>query len=535
MARAPVSERTQVFRSASLIGLLTLFSRFLGMARDIFSASVFGVTMVWDAFVIAWTVPNLFRRLFGEGALSSTFIPVYAGALEEGPSARPKKVLRDTLGALLLLLGAIVALGVAFCLVLPSLAGGLGGEKLGLATRLTALLLPYLLLICVTALYSAVLNVHRRFAAAAFGPALLNVFWLGGLGVAVFAYPGQPLRQIVVVGVALLAGGFAQVVLLIPQLIRFTGFPRPTLGISNPDVRRIGSLAAPVLFGLAILQVNVLLDRFIAEFCVPQDGAVSALWYGNRLIQFPLGTIAVAVSTAAFPLLSRLAARDEIGRMKRVLVGALKGTFFLSLPAAVGLIILAEPVVDLLFGHGAFAKDADAVRRTAWVVIFYSLGIPAYSLLFTTTRAFYALQDTVTPTRVAMGALGINLALNLTLVWVFEEGGLALATAISAALQLVVLFVLLRRRIGFQPILDLLLPGMKTVLSTAVMSGACLVVWQTLPILGGEGVSARFAKLAVVIGLGAMVFFLASVLLRDANLAVLRRRGKPALDMEENE
>jgi putative peptidoglycan lipid II flippase len=464
------------------------------MVRDIFSASVFGVTQVWDAFVIAWTVPNLFRRLFGEGALSSTFIPVYSEALEEGPPERSRKVLRDTLGALLLLLGTIVALGVAFCLLLPSLAGADGGEKLGLTSRLTALLLPYLLLICVTALCSAVLNVHRRFAAAAFGPALLNVFWIGGLGVAVFVYPGQLSRQIVVVGIALLGGGIAQIALLVPQLIRFTGVPRPALGFSNPDVRRIGSLAAPVLFGLAILQVNVLLDRFIAEFCVPEHGAVSALWYGNRLIQFPLGTIAVAVSTAAFPLLSRLAARDEIARMKRVLAGALNGTFFLSLPAAVGLIILAKPVVNLLFGHGAFAANRDAVHRTTWVVIFYSLGIPAYSLLFTTTRAFYALKDTVTPTRVAMGALGINLALNLTLVWVFREGGLALATAISATLQLAVLLFLLRRRVGFRPLADLLLPGMKTVLSTAVMGGACLVVWHTLPILGGEGFSARFAK-----------------------------------------
>ncbi|MHC4778132.1 MAG: murein biosynthesis integral membrane protein MurJ [Planctomycetota bacterium] len=520
-----------MFRSASLIGLLTLVSRILGMVRDVVSASVFGAGMIWDAFIIAWTVPNLFRKLFGEGALSSTFIPVYAEALEDGPPERPRRVLRSTLGALLVLLGTIVGIGICICLLIPGYFGssltGAAGQKLGLASRLTALLLPYLLLICVTALYAAVLNVHRRFAASSVGPALLNLFWIGGLGVAVFVYPRDPSMQIVVVGIALLAGGVSQVLLLVPQLVRFVGVPSPALGFTDPDVRRIGKLAMPVLFGLAILQVNVLLDRFIAELCVPGDGAVSALWYGNRLIQFPLGTIAVAVSTAAFPVLSRLAARSEISRMKRVVAGALQGTFFLSLPAAVGLIILAEPVVTLLFGHGAFGETEGAAERTAWVVIFYSLGIPAYSLLFATTRAFYALKDTVTPTRVAMGTLLVNLALNLTLVWVIGEGGLALATAISAALQLLVLLFLLRNRIGFRPLTDLLRPCSKAVVSTAVMGLCCVLVWKYLPILGGEGLSPRFAKLAVVIGIGAGVFFSVSILLRDSNLAVLRRRGKP--------
>jgi putative peptidoglycan lipid II flippase len=532
MASTPVSERTQVFRSASLIGLLTLMSRFLGLVRDIFSASLFGAGMIWDAFIIAWTIPNLFRKLFGEGALSSTFIPVYAQALEDGPHDRPGRVLRGTLGALLVVLGAIVGLGIAFCLLLPLFSTG-GGEKLGIAARLTALVLPYMLLICVTALFSAVLNVHRRFGAAATGPAVLNLFWIGGLGAALVLFPGRPVAQITAVGVALLGGGLAQVALLLPQLSRFAGIPRPRLGFDDPDVRRIGSLAAPVLFGLAILQVNVLLDRFIAEFCVPGDGAVSALWYGNRLIQFPLGTIAVAVSTAVFPIFSRLAAKNEIARLNRVLGSALQGTLFLSLPAAVGLIILAEPVVDLIFGHGAFAREPEATHRTALVVIFYSLGIPAYSLLFAATRAFYALKDTVTPTRIALGTLLVNLVLNLTLVWIFREAGLALATAISAGLQLAVLLTLLHRKIGFRPLADLFAPCLKAAASTAVMGVVCYVVWRYLPILGGEGLSPRFARIAVVIGVGAGVFFLVSVLLGDRNLAILRRRGKPAPDLEE--
>jgi len=537
MSRPPVSERTQVFRSASLIGALTLLSRVLGMVRDIFSASLFGADMVWDAFIIAWTVPNLFRRLFGEGALSSTFIPVYADALEEGPPGRPRKILNGTVGSLIIVLGVLVVLGAGVSLLLPWLWPLLAGEarrpKLALTTNLTALLIPYMLLICVAAMFSAVLNVHRRFGASALGPALLNVLWIGGLAVAVWSFPGEGTAQIYVVGIALLAGGVLQVLILVPQLTRCVGLPRPRPAFRDPDVRRIGSLAMPVIFGLAILQVNVLVDRLIAELCVPGDGAVSALYYGNRLVQFPLAIIGVAVSTAAFPLLSQLAAKGDLGRMKRVLGGALQGTLFLALPATAGLAVLALPIVGLLFGHGAFGRDPEAAARTARVLTFYAMGLPAYILLPAVARGFYALKDMKTPTRVALITLGVNLALNLTLVWFLGEGGLALATSVSAFLNLFILLVLLRRSVGFRFLPDLVFPAWRGALATVFMAAAVWGLWSGLPILRGEGLSPQFARLAVVIGTGMVVFFALSVLLGDRNLAVLRRRGKPDKAVEE--
>ncbi len=534
MASVPISERTQVFRSASLIGLLTLVSRVLGMARDVFSAAVFGAGAVWDAFIIAWTIPNLFRRLFGEGALASSFIPVYAEAVERGPSERPIKVLNGTLGSLLLVLGVIVVAGVGICYFLPAVLEGPGGDgKLTLTLRLTALLIPYLLFICITALFSAVLNVHRRFAASAAGPAVLNVIWIAGLAVAWWGLRHHPERRIYVVGVFLLVGGIAQVLVLLPQLVRKLGFPRPRPSLADPDVRRIGALALPVIFGLAILQLNVLADRLIAEFFVPRHGAVSALYYGNRLIQFPLGIIGIAVSTAAFPLFSRLAARGDLAGLKRVFRGALQGTFFLALPSAAGLILLSTPVVALLFSHGAFARHG-ATERTALVVALYAVGLPAYTLLSGTARVFHAMKDTRTPTRTAVFALVVNLALNLSLVWSLGEAGLALATSLTAFLQVFVLLFLLRGRIGFRPLTDLLRPAGKAVVSTAVMAVAVWLLWTFLPILRGEGLSARFARIAVVIGTGVAVYFGTALLLRDANLAVLRRgafgrmdRGRP--------
>jgi putative peptidoglycan lipid II flippase len=412
-----------------------------------------------------------------------------------------------------------VVLGAGTCLILPALGGAEGGEKLSLTSRLTALLIPYLVLICVTALFSAVLNVHRRFGAAALGPAVLNLFWLGGLAAAHWGFQGRPSLQIYVVGGALLLGGAAQMVLLLPQMTRFTGWPKPALGFHDPDVRRIGSLAMPVLFGLAVLQINVLVDRLIAEFCVPGNGAVSALYYGNRLVQFPLGIIGIAVSTAAFPLFSRLAARGDLEKMKRVLGGALRGTLFLALPAGVGLILLAVPIIDLLFAHGAFAEDPEATART----------LPAAA------RGFYALQDMRTPTRVAMGTLVVNLTLNLTLVWFLREGGLALATALSATVNLSILLVLLKKKVGVRIVADLLAPAWKGVAASAAMAVAVLALWYGMPILRGEGLSPRFARLTVVIGAGAIVFFTASVLLRDSNLAVLRRRGRTAEGTEDGD
>lgn len=532
MARPPVSERTQVFRSAGLIGALTLLSRILGMARDVLSASLFGAGMVWDGFIIAWTVPNLFRRLFGEGALSSTFIPVYSEALEEGPPERPARVLNATLGTLGALLAFLVVAGAAAALALPrvveALFGGAPGPKLVLTTNLTALLLPYLPLICVTALFAAVLNVHRRFAASALGPALLNVFWIAGLGAAAWVLPGRPEDQILLVGGALLAGGAAQLLILLPQLSAFVGVPRPRIGVRDPDVRRIGTMALPVIAGLAMLQINVLVDRLVAELCVQGDGAVSALYYGNRLVQFPLAIIGIAVSTAAFPVFARLAARGDLQRLRRALGGALRGTLFLALPAATGLVLLAPPIVGLLFAHGEFGRDLDSTARTARVLAFYAVGLPAYILLPAAARAFYALKDTKTPTRAAMVALGANVVLNLTLVWVLDEGGLALATSASAFLNLGILLVRVRGTVGTRLGADLFLPAWKAALSTAVMAAVVLAAWSWMPILTGAGFSARFARLSVAVGGGAAVFFGVSVLLRDANLAVLRRRGAPA-------
>jgi putative peptidoglycan lipid II flippase len=201
----------------------------------------------------------------------------------------------------------------------------------------------------------------------------------------------------------------------------------------------------------------------------------------------------------------------------------------------VGLILLAVPIIDLLFAHGAFKADPDATARTGFVLALYALGLPAYTLLPAAARGFYALKDMRTPTRVAMGTLIVNLSLNLTLVWFLREGGLALATALSATVNLAVLLVLLRKKIGVRLVSGLLAPAWKGVVASGAMGLCVYAIWHGLPILRGEGLSPRFARLAVVIAAGAIVFFVVSVLLRDDNLAVLRRRGKPSPDMEEVE
>jgi putative peptidoglycan lipid II flippase len=357
---------------------------------------------------------------------------------------------------------------------------------------------------------------------------LLNGFWIGGLAAGHWLFPGDARSQIWLVCGALLAGGVAELLVLLPESFALLGKPRLVSGLRDPDVRRIATLGLPVLFGLGVLQASILLNRIVAEVLVPGHGAVSALYYGNRLMQFPLGIIGVAVSTAAFPVLSKLAARGDLPKMNRAMGSALRGAFFLSLPAGVGLAVLAVPIVQLLLGHGAFRTDPEAGFRTGRVLALYALGVPACCLVPVAARAFYALKDMKTPTRIALASMVVNLAVGIALVWPLEEAGLALGTSASATFNLGALLWVLRRRVGFRVGAEFLLPGLKGAVSTAAMTAACVAVWKFLPILKGDSLSPQFARLAVAIGMSVAIFFLASMALNDANLKVLRRRGEPA-------
>lgn len=411
---------------ARTIGFFTLLSRILGLARDVLSSHFFGAGLLWDAFTIAYRVPNLFRRLFGEGALTAAFIPVFVKRWDAGRTQEARGLFNRLITSLSLLLLALVAAGIAATFLLPVFWPD---AKTTLFSQLLRIMLPYLFFICTAAILAATLQSLRHFTMPALAPILLNVVWIGAL----FLSAG---RHIHLVAAAIVIGGILQLVVLVPPLasrgIRF----RPDLKVDE-GVREVRASFFPVVFGLALVQINELIDSVIAELCVPGDGAVSALYYGNQVTQLPLSLIGVSIATAVFPVLA--SPKEDL---PAVFQKAMRVILYVSIPATVGIIFFAREIVALLFEHGAF----QATDRTAWVLRLYAAGLWCYCANQVQVRAFYAVKDTRTPVRVSAAMVFLNLALNLALVWPFREAGIAAATAVSGLGSFVILNRLLRRR-----------------------------------------------------------------------------------------
>lgn len=427
-------------RPAATVGGLTLLSRILGLVRDVGFAYVFGTTGGWDAFVIAFAVPNMFRRLFGEGALTSAFLPPFVGRLtQHGPEAA-SGLLRAVMGWLVLFLGGGTVLAVAGLFVAEGVYAGDG--KAGLVLSTLRITLPYALLICTTAVYSAALNGARHFAGPAVAPVVMNLVLIGATFLALEFEVGEDRLRLL--AVAVLVAGVLQMGIQVPLLLRRDLSPVPGWRWKQAGLGEVMRAFLPTVAGLAVVQANEVLDNIIAEVFVPGDGAVAALYYGNRLHQFPIALIGFSLATAAFPALSAAAAKKQMAEYRASIGQGLRLAFFLAIPAAVGLGALSPEIVDVLFERGRF--DDQATRRTALVVFFYCFGIPFYAANMTVTRAFYSLRDVRTPLRVSLITVVLNVGLNLALVRPMGESGLALATSVTGLVNFALLFGALRKK-----------------------------------------------------------------------------------------
>jgi len=525
-------------RDVGTISAITLLSRVLGLVRDCACAAAFGVGPVWDAFSFAFRVPNLFRRLFGEGALSAAFVPAFTGTLElEGKEAACRLGGR-VVGTLAVALVLCLALGEGMAIGLLRW-GGLP-ERWRLTLGLTAVLLPYMLLICLTAVAGAALNSMRHFAAPAAAPVVLNLIWIAAvLGVAPRVAQSRA-GQAYVVSVAILVAGAFQLCLQ-AAVLRAKGcrFP-PAFAPLHPQVRQMARAMAPVAIGLAALQINVLLDGVLAiSLAGPSDqahftlfgaavrypmvsGANSVLYYANRLMQLPLGVFGIALATAAFPRLSAHAARQDWARFSESLVRSLGLALFVAVPSGIGLIVLRYPAIELVFGRGAFAAVPGATARTAAVLAAYSAGMWAYCALHVLTRAFYSMGQPGVPARVAGYLVAVNLALNLLLVWPLREAGLAAATALCAGVQAAVLYLVLGRRIRLRGQRRLALGLLKTLGASAGMALACVGTLGLLPPSAAhDGLLLRLARAGLPIATGGGVFVTLAALLRMEQLRAL--------------
>ena len=428
--------------AAGLIGAATLSSRVLGFIRDMVLAGLFGASAAADAFFVAYRIPNLLRELLAEGSMSSAFIPIFT----EYHTLRTKRETWEFASAvfttLLSLVTVITLVGiVAAPMIVWGLAPGFHDhpEKLAMTIYLTRIMFPYLLFVSLAALAMGILNSIRAFAAPALAPVFFNV------SIIACALIFAPILDEPVIGAAIgvVIGGCAQFVMQLPGIQRrgllFGWWFYP----GHAGVRRIGLLILPTLLGLSVTQVNLTVSTILASFF---SGGPTYLFYGMRLIQFPLGIFGVALATAILPTLSAQAARGDMQELQATFGFGLRMIGFIIFPAMVGLIMLREPIVHLFFEHGAFS--AEDTQGTTIAILWYAIGLWAFAGVRIIVSVFYSMQDTRTPAFAAVGAMVVNLVLALWLMEPLGHGGLALATAIAAMVNVSILMMVLTYRLG---------------------------------------------------------------------------------------
>lgn len=433
----------RIARAAGVVSGATLLSRILGFVRDLIIARAFGAGTTTDAFFAAFRLPNMLRELLGEGALSAAFIPVFTETFttrgREGAWRLAWTVL--TLLALLLILVSIAGIVLAPWLI-RLIAPGFQAipSKLHLAIYLTRMMFPYILFIGVAALFMAILNAQGHFATPALSPSMLNIAMIG-CALYLTPYVDPP---ILALAIGVLIGGVGQLLIQIPAVWRRGMGAHRGIDFGDPAVGRITGLMAPGVAGLAITQVNVFIGTLLASLM--GEGGISVLYYAFRLIQLPIGVFGVAIATAAFPAMARQAANRSLGEVGATVAYAIRLVLFVTLPSMVGLMVFRIPIIQLLFERGAF--DRTVTLATAEVVLFYAFGLGAYVSNRILVPAFYSLQDTATPVKIGMVSVMVNIAFSLLLMRPLGLAGLALATALSSFVNLGLLLIALRRRLG---------------------------------------------------------------------------------------
>jgi putative peptidoglycan lipid II flippase len=538
---AAVKRRASVARSAGIVSAAVMVSRVLGLVREMVFAYFFGASKSFanDAYVIAFRIPNMLRDLFAEGALSSAFVPVFSDYLVTKGEKEAFRLSNLTATALVLILGILVALGIIFAPEFVSvIAAGYrdNPEKFALTVKLTRIMMPFILLVALAAKAMGILNSRDRFGIPALSSSFFNIgSIIGGIIFACFlADPtfSHPFRAVVenptvgIVGMAygVLIGGFLQFAVQWPSL-RKAGFRyRPALSFTDPGVRRVLRLMGPATIGAAAVQINVLVNSNFAS-TIPGDGPVSWLGYAFRLMQFPIGVFGVAIATATLPSISRSAALEESAEFRRTLAGSLRLAFLLTMPSAVGLAVLARPIVALIYQRGDFgAYDTD---HTAAVLAFYAIGLAGYAAIRILAPAFYALDDSRTPMMISLLSILVNFVMNWALIGILKERGLALSTSVVALMNFALLYLIMRRRIGGIDGRRTAATVGKIALASAVMGLLCwlvshwlaaaLGVWPA-PGFAALGFAARLAIVLGSVGAGAAVFYGCAYVLRVPEL-----------------
>jgi putative peptidoglycan lipid II flippase len=518
-----MSEHRHLLKSASVITSFTFLSRIFGYLRDLSVGALLGTGVVGDAYAAAFRIPNLLRRLVGEGAVSASFIPVFSRYLADEKRKEAWDFANTILTILTLAMAVVTVLGIMFSWWIVSFfATGFGDTpgKLELTSLLNRIMFPYIFFVSLSALAMGVLNSFQRFGAPAFAPVLLNISiiafsFLGGW----FANPATALAIGVVVG------GILQVVIQIPPLLEIGWRPKLQLALSHPGVRRVGQLMAPVMFGVGIVQVNVFVDTQFASYMT--EGSFASIYYADRVMELVLGGYAISLATVILHLLSRQAAESRIDEMKVTLNFASRLILFITIPSAVGLIVLRKPIIEVLFQHGNFT--AESTLLTAWPLLFFAIGLPAFSMVKIVVPVFYAMHDTRTPVKIAFASMFLNIAFNFLFFQPLENGGPALATSLSAVFNSLSLMIIFSKRYGSCKSWEIGLSLVKFAVGSALMGAVAYVVIHWPGLYEGP-VPQRIMALALAIALAGSAYFVSVLLMGSRELRelrdVFRNRGR---------
>ncbi|HEY4715528.1 MAG TPA: murein biosynthesis integral membrane protein MurJ [bacterium] len=499
-------------RHAGLLSFLTGLSRILGVLRESVMAYLFGAGPAVDAFVVAYRLPNLLRRLFAEGALSISFIPVFARYLnrEGEDSARRFANSAFTILSAVLLLVTVLGILLAPVFIYIMAPGFLENEgKFALTVSLARVMFPFIFSIGIVTLMAGVLNTYDHFFAPALAPVVLNISIIA-CSFAFYAFFNQPIYSM---AAGVLVGGILQVFVQLPSLSSRGYKLRIVRTTLHPGVKEASRLFFPATFGAAVYQINIVLTQILASFL--PEGSVAFLWYANRFFELPLGVFAVSIATVSLPRLSLLASEGRMDEWKNTINYALGFTFFITFPAMVGLIILGEPIIRVLFEVGQFTRSD--TRNTAIALFYYTLGLWSVGGSRVFVQAFYSIKDTMTPVKVAFIAFVVNIIASIVLMKSMEHAGLALATTIASIVNFLPLVILLRikaGRLGFSLLFNSLV---KILIASGVMG---IFLWYAYNSFLRD-ITGRWAAagiITVLIALSLIIYAGVSYLLRSNEL-----------------
>jgi putative peptidoglycan lipid II flippase len=478
--RRPLTEKKQILKSASIITLVTIASRILGYIRDQRLTLLLGTTLSADSFILAYRIPNLLRRLVGEGSMTASFIPVFTGYMADKPREEVWEFANRLFWTLAVILAILTVLGMVFSPALIHMFTFSGKEQMRWdeAVHLNRIIFPYIFFIGLAALAMAILNCFHIFGPPAATPILLNISIIVFSVGAVWRHFRDPA---VALAVGVVVGGVLQFLVQVPLLVQQGMRFNFGLSFSHPGVRSVARLMVPGFFGIGISQVNFFVDTFFANSAKMQSyvgtGALTSLYVADRVMELVLGGYAIAVGTAILPMMSHQASAGDIEGMKKTFGFSLRIVSFITVPAALGLIILREPIIRVLFEHGRFV--AASTRLTARALLYYAMGLPALAAVKLIVPAFYSTKDTKTPVWVAAYALVLNILLNVLFLTYFlkklQNGAPALATSFAGYFNFLMLFTIFRLRYGRLGTFDLLGSLTKILTCSGAMGVLCWV------------------------------------------------------------